>query len=232
MAVTTIDDVQSRVAAIVDQNEDASDISTADYSLRLSYINRRERMWAETGKWQALHKEYNVVASASSGNCSVALPNDFRRLASPPVITFDGSTTANFQEIRPQIRSRFSDTTDRYVMILGNEYDGFNMYVNPATSSGVMTSGASIKIHYFSNPSSHASPANTVYCPNPDYVVQGVIADIWEAREDARFQQAQVKANLILQNMLEYEFTPSEADFDRNVRSIDQSRHDFRWGRD
>jgi len=178
------------------------------------------------------YKEYNCVASTSTGNTSVALPNDFRRIASSPKITYDGATTAVFDEIRPQEEARFDKSSERYVKILGNEHDGFTMVVNLATSTGLMTSGASIKLHYFSTPSAHASPANSVYCPNPDYLVQGVIADVWEAREDARFQQAKAEANLILQNMLEFEFTPSEAAYDRNVRSIDQSRHNFRWGRD
>jgi len=50
----TVDDVQSRVAAVVDQDEDTENISSTDYSLRLKYINRRERKWAEVGKWPSL----------------------------------------------------------------------------------------------------------------------------------------------------------------------------------
>ena len=227
---TSVDDIQSRVAAVVDQNEDTDDIQTSDYSLRLKYINRRERMWSEIGKWQSLYKEYNCLASTSTGNCSVALPDDFRMIASSPKITYDGTNTNVFPEIRGQEEARFSKASDKYVKVLGNKHSGFTLVVNPATTSRQMASGASINVPYFSVPTSHASPSNVVICPNPDYLVQGTIADIWEAREDARFQGAKVEANLILQNMMEFENTPSEAAYDDRVRTVDQARSNFRWG--
>jgi len=229
MAVT-IDNIQSRIAGVVDQDQDTDNISTSDYSLRLNYINRRERMWAETGKWDALTREYNSIASTSTGNTSISLPADFRSLAVYPKITYDGSNTAQFTEIRPQDEGNFS-TSDKYVKILGNPLLGYNMVVNPSTTSGLLASGASIKVLYFSTPTSHASPANVVVCPNPEYLIQGVIADVWESQEDARFQAAKVEANLILQNMLEFEFTPSEAAYDRRVRTTDERSFGFRWGK-
>lgn len=227
----TIDSIQSRIAGVVDQDQDTSNISSEDYSLRLNYINRRERMWAESGKWDNLIKEYNSVASTSTGNTSVALPADFRNLAVYPKITYDGTSTKQFTEIRPQEENRFTPASDRYVKIMGNSNSEYTMIVNPATTNGFMASGASIKVLYFSIPTSHASPANTVYCSNPDYLVQGVIADVWEGREDARFQQAKVEANIILQNMLEFENTPSEASYNRGVKTIDERSYAFRWGK-
>lgn len=228
---TTVDDIQARVAGVVDQDQDTSNISTTDYALRLNYINRRERMWAESGKWDALVKEYNTLTSTISGNVSVSLPADFRSLAIYPEITYDGTMTKQFTDIRPQEEGRFDPQSDQYVKILGNPYSGYNMVVNPGTASRQLASGASIKVLYFSTPTSHASPANQVVCPNVEYLVQGVIADVWEAQEDARFQQAKVEANIILQNMLEYEFTPSEASHDRLVKTIDETRFSFRWGK-
>ena len=227
----TVDDVQSRVAAVVDQDEDTDNISSTDYSLRLEYINRRERTWAETGKWQALYTEYNSIASTSTGNASVALPTNFRMLAARPKITYDGVTTVTFPEIRGQEESTFTPSADRYVKVMGNDSVGHVLYVNSTLANNDMASGASIFVPYFSTPSSLASPTNTIICPNPDYIVQGVIADIWEAREDAKFQQAQIQANLILQNMLEFEFTPSEAAYNDRVRNVDQAKYGFRWGK-
>jgi len=229
--MATIDTIQSRVAGVVDQDQDTDNISTDDYALRLSYINRRERMWAEAGKWQPLTKEYNVLASTSTGNTSISLPADFRALAIYPEITYDGTNTEQFTEIRPQEESRFNPTADQYVKILGNSNLGYTMVVNPATSSGLLTSGASIKILYFSLPTSLASPTNVVACPNPEYIIQGVIADVWEAQEDARFQAAKVEANIILQNMMEFEFTPSEAAHNRQVKTIEATRFNYRWGK-
>lgn len=229
---TTVDDVQSRVASIVDQDNDTANISATDYSLRLSLLNRRERMWSELGKWQVLYKEYHTLTSTNSGNTSVALPTDFRFLASFPKITFDGTTTDEFTEIKGQEEGNYDKTADRYVKIMGNPNSGYYMVVNPSTSDGQLASGASIYVPYFATPASLASPANVVTCPNPDYLVQGVIADVWEAREDARFQQAKVEANRILQNMLEFETTPSQASANDRVRTVEETKYSFRLGRD
>jgi hypothetical protein len=106
------------------------------------------------------------------------------------------------------------------------------MVVNPGTTSGHLESGASIYVPYYAYPASLASPANQVSCPNPDYLVQGVIGDIWEAREDARFQQAKAEADMILKNMLEKEFTPNEASANDRVKTVEQTRYGFRLGRD
>lgn len=187
-------------------------------------------MWAEAGKWQALAKEYNTLTSTISGNTSVSLPADFRNILSYPEITYDGTSTARFPEIRPQEESGFNPGSDRYIKILGNPNTGYTMVVNAATATRQLASGASIKILYSSVPTSLASPANVVTCPNPDYLVQGIVADIWESQEDARYQAAKVEANLILANMLEYENTPSEAAYSRQVKTLD-SRYNYRWGK-
>lgn len=227
MAIT-VDDVISRVSAIVDQDQDTGNVSSTDYSLRLSLLNRRERMWSELGKWQCLYKEYHTLTSTNSGNASVALPTDFRFLASFPKITYDGKTTEEFAEIKGQEEERYSDTN--YIKIMGNPNSGYYMVVHPYTG-GFMESGASIAVPYFATPASLASPADVVSCPNPDYLVEGVIADVWEAREDARFQQAKIEANRILQNMLEFETTPSQASANDRVRTVEETRHSFRIGR-
>jgi hypothetical protein len=232
MANATVDDIQGRIAAVVDQDEDTSSISSDDYSLRLNYINRRERIWAEIGNWQCLYKEYHTLTSTNSGNTSISLPNDFRKLASFPEITYDGVQTSCFPEVRGQEESQYVPASEKYIKIMGDPRNGYTMKVNPGVSSGQLASGASIYVPYYSFPSSLASPANAVTCPNPEYLIQGVIADIWEAREDARFQGAKVEANLILQNMLEREFTPTEASAHDRIKTYEETRYSFRIGRD
>lgn len=228
--MATVDDIQSRIAGTVDLDSNTSNISADDYALRLNYINRRERAWSEIGKWQCLIKEYNTLTSTNSGNCSISLPPDFRSLSVYPEITYDGSNTNKFIEIRPQEEERFDQVSSQYVKIVGNPYSGYTMVVNPATSSKQLASGASIKVLYFSTPASLASPADVVTCPNPEYLIEGVIADIWEAQEDARFQAAKAQANITLSNMLEFEFTPSEAAYNRGVKTSEQ-RYGFKWGK-
>src|SRR3990167_8511929 len=96
----TLDDLEGKVAAIADQDEATANISAAVYSLRRAYLNMAQREWAETYDWRSLYREYNMVISTSTGNASVALPANFRKSAGFPQITYDGTTTLNFHEIR------------------------------------------------------------------------------------------------------------------------------------
>jgi len=226
----TVDDIQSRVAGIVDQNQDTSVISSDDYALRLNYINRRERAWSEVGKWDCLIKEYNTLTSTASGNCVVSLPSDFRSFVNKPEITFDGVQTRSFTQIRPQEEILFDLVTTQFVKVTGNPASSYTMTVNPGTADRQLASGASIKVLYFATPAALASPADVVTCPNPDYLVQGVIADIWESQEDARFQGAKADANIILANMLEYENIPNEGSYNKIIRSVEQ-KYAYKWGK-
>jgi hypothetical protein len=226
----TVNDIQGDVAATCDQNPDVTAIDSADYALRLNYLNGREREWSETGKWQCLVKEYNTLTSTVSGNCSISLPSDYRSMAILPKLTFDGVNTLDFQDIRPQDESKFDQSTSAYGKIMGNPASGYTMVVNPPNGSHQLASGASIKILYYSTPASLVSPNDVVTCPNPNYLVEGVIADVWESKEDPRYREAGADANLLLQNMIEFENTPAEQSYGAEVHTIEQ-RSNFRWGR-
>src|SRR3990167_8298385 len=116
----TLDDVQSRVAAVADQDENTANISSADYSLRRMYINMSQREWAETYDWRSLYREYNMVVSTSTGNASIALPANFRKSAGFPQITYDGTTTLNFHEIRAEERTG-QKASSQYVYFMGDQ---------------------------------------------------------------------------------------------------------------
>lgn len=223
----SVDDIQGRVASITDLDEDTSAITSDDYSLRLKYINMAQREWAEIYDWQTLYSEYNVVISTSTGNASVVLPDNFRKLAGYPLITYDGSTTEKFSDVKPQDDNQYRDT-DKRVWMLGSPSGGYIMRVFGAT----LVSGASTKVPYFRSPVSLVSPANIPDCNNTDYLVQRTIAFIWEAAEDARFPQAKAQSEKILQNLIEYENVFGRgADWD-HVKSVEQTRYSFRLGRD
>ena len=222
----SLDDIQARVAAVVDQNENTSDITSADYSLRRQFINMAQREWAETYDWQVLYKENNSVVSTSTGNTSIALPGDFRKLANDPRITFDGVTTEDFPEIRPQEVGEFS-TFARYIYILGNQADNFTMVINAES----LSSGASIKLPYYASPASLVSPVDIAMTPNPEYLVQRTLAYFWEAEADPRFQQAKSEADKILQKMLEFEQVRGESYYDR-VNTVERKQfNNFRLGK-
>ena len=222
----SLDNLQGRISAIIDQNEDTADITSADYSLRRTYINMAQHEWAELYDWRSLYRESNLRVSTSTGNASLALPSDFRKLAAYPRITFDGVTTEDFPEIRPQEKSQYANT-DKYIYILGDQNAGQTMFIN----AGTLSSGASINLAYYRSPASLVSPANIAMCPNPEYLVQRTLAYIWESQADERFPQAKLEADKILKQMLEYEQVYGES-YDDKVKTVERTRfNSFRWGK-
>lgn len=226
MTQISLDQIQSRVAALTDEDPDSSNIASADYSLRTAYANMALSEWTEAYDWQALYTEYNTLTSVSTGNASIGLPTNFRKLASFPVIAYDGVTSAKFPDTRPQEAGQYS-STDKRVEITGNPQSGYNM----AVFGTALSSGISIKVPYYMSVQSLASPANVAEIPNPDYLVKRTIAYWWEARGDDRFPQMKLEAERILGTMIDYENTFGEASTNDRVKTIEQTRHgDFRWG--
>ena len=212
---------------MVDQNESTSAISSTDYSLRLKYINMGLSEWAEVNDWQVLYKEYNMLVSTSTGNASIALPSDWRKLAGPAQITYDGSTTDDFIETKGQNQSNYDGTFKR-IEVLGNFKDNYILRVYGAT----LVSGASVKVPYFTSIQSLVSPANVAEIPNPEYLVKRTIAYIFEAREDPRFPLIKQEAENILRNMIEYENVFSRDSSDSRVKTWEETTYAFHWGED
>lgn len=220
----TLDSIQSEMAAYLDQDENVSNLDSTDYSLRKKYINMALTEWSEIGNWQTLYKEYDYLVPTSSANASITLPGNFRKLSSFPKIA-NGSDTALYPDTRPQTAGQYQDTEKR-VEILGNPLDGYTMRVYGVT----LASGASIKVPYFRSPMSLASPANVAEVPNPDFLTKRAIAYVLEAREDARFPGMKEEADRILANMIDFENTFSEASADDRVKSVLETRYNFRMG--
>ena len=227
MSNISVDELQSEIASVIDQDESTSNIDPTDYSLRLRYINRALKEWAEINDWQVLYNEYNMLVSTSTGNASIALPSNFRKLASFPQITHDGTTTDQFPEVLPQEDKQYSDT-DKRVWIMGNPRTGYILRVHGVT----LVSGASVKVPYYASPQSLVSPADIADIPNPEYLVQRTIALLWEADEDARYPQAKADAENILRNMIEYENVFNRASQYDSVKTVEQTKYNFRIGRD
>ena len=183
--------------------------------------------WAEIYDWQTLYSEYNVRVSTSTGNASIVLPNEFRKVASYPVITWDGTTSDSFPDTEPQSARQYLDT-DKRVELLGNPGSGYVLRVYGVA----LVSGASVKVPYFKSPASLASPANVADIPNSDYLVKRSIAYLWESREDGRFLGMKQEADKILQNMIEFENVFSPASTDDRIKTQDETKYGFRIGRD
>jgi hypothetical protein len=226
MSRQTVDLIQSKIASILDQNPDTSDLSSEEYTLRLTYMNMALNEWAEMYDWQALYTEYNTQTSTSTGNASIALPSDFRKIASFPVITYDGANSFTFPETKPQNATQYN-SNDKRVVLTGNPQDGYNMTVIGTD----LVSGASIKVPYFRSVQSLASPADIPEIPNPDYLVKKTVAYWWEARDDTRSGQAKQEAERILGNLIDYENVFSPASDSTTVKTVEETRFgNLRWG--
>ena len=216
----TVDEVQSRIAALVDQNQDTADITDDDYALRLSYLNMALSEWAEVNDWQTLYAEYNMNVSTAS-NASILLPTDFRKLASFPLI--DGT---QYPQTRPQDQGQYLDT-DKRVEVVGNNQDRFVLRVY-----GSLACGASVKVPYYATPQSLATSTDIAEIPNSDYLVKRSVAYLWEASEDPRFPQMKGEADRILSNMIEFENVFGKGSTNDRVRTEEDLHYTFRIGRD
>lgn len=231
MAIS-VQEIQNRIAALVDRNSSAPNDTSDHWKQRLSYINSAQDEWAQLYDWQSLYKEYNTLTSTSSGNTSIALPSDFRKLASFPRID-TGTADDGISEIRPQEKDQFIDSSDRYFYILGNPYDGYTAVVNPGNSTGQLASGASIYVPYYSSAPSLVSPTDVSSIPDPEFLVKKSMALWYRSFEDNRWATLEQEAQLILQRMLERENTHTEATNTYNrIRPVEETRFNFRWGRD
>lgn len=221
-----VSQLQKRIAAIVDQDATEPTVAGDDWNLRLEFINMAQKEWSESYAWQVLYKEFYSQTSVSTGNATLSLPNDFRKLSSfPRIASGDGTSVDSYSEIRPQEKDQYSDT-DKYVCIIGTEKDGYKMYIHPES----LCSGASILVPYLSTPSSLATTTDVSPCPAPEYLIQRSIAYLWEAREDNRFPLAKAEADKILARLLEFESTYNDASAYDRVKTREEKYYSFRIG--
>lgn len=227
MGRINVTELQSRIAAVVDLDENVSNLDTEDESLRRKYMEMAQREWAESSDWRQLYAEYNMLVSTSTGNASIALPSDFRKLSSYVHIAYDGTQNDQFSDIRPTEQDQYNEN-DKRVAVLGSPTGGYILRVFGAS----LASGTSVKVPYYRSPVSLATGTTVPDVPNPEYLVQRTIAYVWEARGDERFPLAKAEAQTILSNMIEYENVFGRgADWDR-VKTVEQTRNNFRIGRD
>lgn len=219
-----LSEIEARINSIVGQSVTVTE-GDADWVLRRSYINRAQKDWSERFDWQVLYKEVNSMTSQATGNATISLPTDFRKLATAPVFA-NGISAQAYAEIDPQMRATFNPSQN-YSYVMGDPSNGYNLIVNPAT----LGSGASVYYSYYRKAPSLVSGSDVSLCPNPDYLVQQSLYYYFLANEDARFQDQRAQAENILANLLEFENTRGNG-YNNEVPNNDITKNNFRWGRD
>lgn len=193
----TLESILQDISTYVDQADDTP--AGEDLAVRTRLVNRRLRNYGEVYDWQELRKEYGFLTSQAS-QATISLPSNFKKLASP-LYYYVASVPRIYTEIAPS-EAYNAEAGENVFYIMGNEAEGFNMIV-----PNCLPSGASLVMHYQSFPSSVASLSDNIGINTPEYLTQGVIADVLEGRADERFQIAQSNADRILANALEKENT-------------------------
>ena len=223
----SVNDIQTQIASEIDQSNSPPTEGGTDWNIRLNVINRSLLDWAESYDWDALKVVYNAKISTSTGNASLALPSDFKKIDSYPRIVWDGTSLSDFPIVDPSKNTIYVDS-DKFVNILGNDRDARVMYIHAPT----LASGASVQFTYWKSPQSLASAAQITDIPDPTFLVQRSLYYLYKGREDGRFPEAKVEADRMLVRMIENENTRGLANVDRSVSNWLEDKHSFRIGRD
>ena|SRR3990167_1662599 len=223
----SVNDIQLSLANELDQSSTAPAVTATDWVVRLNAINRSLRDWAESYDWDDLKKIYNARISTSTGNASLALPNDFKKMDGYPKIVSDGSTAYEFPQVDPSKNRRYTDS-DKYVNILGNESDGHVMYI----SANTLASGASVQFTYYAYPASLSTTTSIPQIPDATYLVQRTLYYMLKSKEDGRFPEAKVEADRILARMIENQNTRGLGHADRRVSVGPEPYYNWRVGKD
>lgn len=214
----TLETVLQQIGSYTDQSIETP--TGDDLNFKVSLINKRLRRYGETYDFSELKVPFGVVPTVAS-TATLNLPTNFKKMASP-IFVFDGGSSIEYDEI--DSRDRFNSTNYDFC-ILGNEVQGFNILLTKPLSANI-----SLVADIYSFPSSVATLTDTIPISTPEYLVQGVIADILEGRGDSRFQIAQSKADQLLANAIEKENTKKSQSSDNEIKNS-YKRKSFRIGR-
>ena len=228
MAYTdTLDDIIRKVLQKTSQTTSITDTND-EYTLIRGFVNESNEEGWKASDWRFKYTEFNTRTSTSTGNTSIALPTNFDELFGFPFITEDGTNTYEFAEIDPYTRQ--GQGSQRYCYTLKGGTSN-TLIVNPRTSDGWLSSGASIRVPYRRSLASLASPADKPDFIHSDFIVERTIAHLWEAREDARFTRSEAKADKILARLVEDENSRSPG-YDNEISMPEERNFSFRLGRD
>lgn len=223
--MATVNDLQKKLATLLDQSATAQTAGGAQWNLRMEYLNLAQKDWQDAYQWPTLYTEVNTLTSQASGNASVSLPTNFRKFDGFLTVATE-SSTSEYSQILPEERTQHN-ISDKYFYVLGNPSGGYTMVINPGSHS----SGASINYSYWSHAATLASPADITMCPDDNYLVERASYYYWKASDDGRFTVAQNEAERILSRMLEFEMVRGVS-YDDRVKTREESRSSFRIGRD
>jgi len=228
MARQTVAVIMQHIGGTVNQDASVPTDGGADSTLWLNFLNRAQIEWAEVWDWEELRKVFYPTILGTT-NLTIPLPLDFRKLSAPVLNYSYGISDGQPWEEVPADRIQFKNLqADRFFTVTGEPFGGYFLqwYPNP------LESGASGGIPYYSTPTSLASQSTMPACPNSEFLAQRVIAYILESRSDPRYQDEEIKARNMLNQMVENSQLMKFSSYVNPINIITrEQRRSFRIGR-
>lgn len=180
----TLQEILINTSAYLDQS---TDLPTGDdYDTRVNYANQRIREWENAYRFNELKTNLTLSATLAT----ISLPSDFTAIAGNPQVLLDSSGTyQEYTQVDPSYI--YSQVNKHFSYILGD-----NIIFNG------LSSGATVSIDYYRSAATLATLTDICEVPDGNYVVNGVIANVLQARGDDRFPIAEAKTKELLIGMI------------------------------
>lgn len=180
----TLQEILIDTSAYLDQT---TDLPTGDdLAIRVNYANQRVREWENSYRFEVLKKRYVLSATMAT----ISLPSDFVAIAGNPQALLDSN--GNFQE--------YTQVDPSYIYSQTNSHFSYKLENNLIFNG--LSSGATVSIDYFRSAATLATLTDVCEVPDHNYVTNGIIASVLQARGDDRFPIVEAKTQNLLIGMI------------------------------
>lgn len=173
----TLDDLQTRIHTLVENDSDTPESTDDEYTIRLNLINQSIGKWeTEDTLWDELWTTYTHGSTVSTSTTYTLTFTDFRFAGGAVQLVLNGATT--YVEVISPEQSQIQ-LDRRVVWFTGNNKDGWTLNLGWTPASGDGTYGATIKIPYYKYATRFTSASASTAKPemsDPNYIVYDVAA--------------------------------------------------------
>lgn len=184
----TLSQILQDVNSVVDL--EADEPTGDELTLRTNYAN--QAVWDASASIQLSEFKDEYLVGIST-NVTVSLPTNFRELQEDPRLLIS-SVWEPWPEV--EVEERYEKTTsERYSYILGNPSSGYYLILNDPEPN------CTLSIIYQRYPSGMATLTDVCELSDPTFVSRKIESYVLYARGDDKFQIAESRAQISLQNM-------------------------------
>lgn len=182
----------TRVAADTRGVATAPTDGSSEWNQWSEWTDQELRTFGEVHDWLEF-KNMNYMVSSAVSSTSLALPDNFKKIAG--YVNIAGTLHS---EVDPDEFDRYSG--DSPAFRVGYDSGWFIQW------KGALTSQTSVVVPVQSYPTSLTSPASVIDMRNPEYIAKRLQFRILRYRQDPIFTEIEAEAQLMLAQMLENEY--------------------------